>query len=272
MLLLVLTTLESLIIFFIGAVAFFFLGKYFGSRSFTGLQDAHNLLSGEHHNLQKQYKAIQKSISHAENDRNQAQVKMQSLSADFDVYKANDRDNKAKFTELQGEVTTLRSKDIKSKQTIDDLHNRLNTVNDKFRDNQKDTKVWRNEIDELSRSLKDYQQKLQSSQSSNSQLKSKLATFANSDEQLAEMKTTLKGNEKEIKRLTKDCAYWEKQHYDVHHKLASSLDNIEELKGTIVNTTRENKGHLEKQASMQKTLDDIKKKLIYANERYHNMN
>lgn len=272
MLLLVLSTLESIIIFLIGAIAFFFLGKYFGGRSFGALQDAHDQLDGEHQNLQKQYKAIQKGISHADNDRDQAKAKMQSISNEFDVYKANDRDNKARYTELQAEVSTLRAKNEKSNQTIDDLHNRLNAANDKFRDNQKDTKAWRNEIDELNRSLKDYQQKLKSSQSSTTQLKTKLAAFTNTEEQLLQIKTTLKGNEKEIKRLTKDCAYWEKQHYDAHHKLAASLDNIEELKGTIASAHQVNQGHVAKAAAMQKDLDDFKKKLIYANERYHNMN
>ena len=271
MLLLTLSTLESLIIFIIGALAFFFLGKYFGGRSFTSLHATHNDLVGEHQNLQKQYKSIQKGVTQADQDRDQAKGKLQALAIEFETYKANDRDSKSRFSALQNEVVTLRSNNEKSKQTIEELHQRLNAANDKFRDNQKDTKAWRNEIDELNRSLKDYQQKLKSSHSTSAQLKAKLAAIGDVNEQLIQHKADLKANAKEIKRLTKDCAYWEKQHYDAHHKLASSLDSIEELKGTIQQANAEKQGLQAKEAAMQNTLDDFKKKLIYANERYHNM-
>lgn len=271
MLLLTLTTFESLIIFIIGMIAFFFLGKYFGGRSFTDLQNGHNHLQGEHQNLQKQYKSIQKGVSQADQDRDQAKEKLQSLSTEFETYKANDRDSKSRFSQLQGEVLTLRANADKSNQTIEDLHNRLNAANDKFRDNQKDSKAWRNEIEGLNRSLKDYQLKLKSSNSSNAQLKAKLAEIGDVNEQLTQMKADQKANQKEIKRLTKDCAYWEKQHYDAHHKLASSLDSIEELNGTIQQAKVEKQGLQAQEAAMQNTLDDFKKKLIYANERYHNM-
>jgi len=237
-----------------------------------GLKDSHKNLSEEHKNLQKQHKAIQKSADQVKADRDQAKAKMKTIETDFEAYKANNLDRSLRITELEAELSKMTSKHESSNQTLEDLRSRLNAANEKFRLNQKDTKVWRHKIEELNKTIKVQEQKLTSSQHTTTQLKTKLADLTDTEEQLIQMKATLKGNEKEIKRLTKDCAYWEKQHYDTHHKLAASLDEIEAFKGKVVSAQQENQGHIAKMTTMKKDLADIKKKLIYANERYHNMN
>lgn len=271
MLLLILSTLETLVIFIIGAIAFFFLGKYFGSRSMTGISAEHNTLLAEHQNLQKQYKARQKGISQIEQDRDKANSNCQELQTEFDRYKANDSANKARYAELQNEVVQLRSDKENSSRTITELQEKLNSANDKFRDNQKDTKTWRNEVDALKRSEKDLRQKLNATYGTNKKLTDKLASIENAQSELEQMKLDLKANQKELKRVTKDCQYWEKQHYDAHHKLATNLDEMEELKSQVQNTLLEKQGLEIKEENMLKTLADFKKKLIYANERYHNL-
>lgn len=271
MLLLVLSILETLVLFIIGAIAFFFLGKYFGSRSFSGISADHASLLADHQNLQKQYKARQKGISHIENDRDTATSNYQELQTEFERYKLNDSANKSRYAELQNEVVTLRGEKDKSTRSIEDLQSRLDAANDKFKSNQKDSKTWRHELDALKRSEKDLRMKLNSSQSTTKKLKEKLASISSAESELEQLRLDMKANQKELKRLTKDCQYWEKQHYDTHHKLATSLENIEELKAAVQNEKLEKQGLEIKEENMLKTLADFKKKLIYANERYHNL-
>jgi len=271
MVFLILSTLESIIIFILGAIAFFFLGRYFGSRLLSSIQPQYDTLVSEHQNLQKQFKSRQKGISQIENDRDQVKANYAELQSEFERYKVNDGATKARFTELQNEVVKLRSANEASKKTIEDLQQRLNAANDKFRSNQKDTKSWRDEIDTLTRSENDLRTKLNSSLSTNKQLRAKLEAIGNANEEIERLKGQLKATEKENKRFAKDCAYWEKQHYDAHHKLAASITDMEVLQAKINNEILEKKGLEIQGENMLATLADYKKKLIYANERYHNL-
>lgn len=271
MLLLILSTLESIVIFILGAIAFFFLGRYFGGRLLSSIQPKYDALVSEHSNLQKQFKSRQKGISQIESERDKSKADFTELQSEFDRYKANDGATKARFTELQNEVVKLRSANESSKQTILEIQERLNAANDKFRANQKDTKTWREEIDALKRSENDLRTKLNASHSTNKQLRAKLEAIGNAKEEIERLKEQLKAAEKESKRFAKDCAYWEKQHYDAHHKLATSIEDIEALQAKVDNEILEKKGLEIQGENMMATLADFKKKLIYANERYHNL-
>jgi len=271
MLLIIFSTLEAIIIFILGAIAFFFLGRYFGSRLLSTIQPKYNALEAEHSNLQKQYKSRQKGISQIETERDTYKSDLGILQSEFDRYKANDGATKSRFTELQNEVVKLRSANDNSKQRIVELQDKLAVANEKFRDNQKDTKTWREDIDALKRSENDLRTKLNSSHSSNKQLVAKLEATKNAKEEIDRLKDQLKATEKENKRFAKDCAYWEKQHYDTHHKLAASLEDIEALQAKMDNEILEKKGLQIQGDNMMETLADYKKKLIYANERYHNL-
>jgi len=271
MFLLILSTFESVVIFILGAIAFFFLGRYFGSRLLSDIQPKYDALDAEHQNLQKQYKSRQKGISQIESDRDASKTNLTQLQSEFDRYKANDGATKARFTELQNEVVKLRSANDSSKQTILDIQEKLNAANDKFRANQKDTKTWREEIDALKRSENDLRTKLNSSHSNNKQLKAKLQSIASLKEENERLKDQMKATEKENKRFAKDCAYWEKQHYDAHHKLAASTEEIESLQAKVNDEILKKKGLEIQGENMLTTLADFKKQLIYANERYQTL-
>jgi len=125
-----------------------------------------------------------------------------------------------------------------------EIQERLNAANDKFRANQKDTKTWREEIDALKRSENDLRTKLNSSHSTNKQLRAKLEAIGNAKEEIERLKGQLK---------------------------AASLEDIEALQAKVDNEILEKKGLEIQGENMMATLADFKKKLIYANERYHNL-
>ncbi len=266
-----LSTVESLLVLLVAAIAFFLIGRFLTQRSFSGLQKELETANTELKGSENKLRASEKSLRNLSNEKEKLQTQNVEFKEQLDLLNAQNQELRDRANTSQTDLSKESKEAEMLKRQLDDLKNKLSKANEKNRAQHKTDADWKSEIDQLKRETKRHQSDLSSSKSHVIKLKQKLQQIGLDTEELENLRLEVKGNKKEIKRLTKDCSYWEKQHYDTHHKLAAKLKEEETMHQQIESVKLEKQGLEIKEENMLKTLADYKQQLIYANERYHNL-
>jgi len=265
------STIESILLLLVASIAFFLIGKYFAQRQMSGLQNRLVTANAELTTMEKQVRANDKIVQNVTNEKERFSKENVNLNERLTML-SKDNENLRKQLEPMQSGLAKESKQVEVlNRQIEDLKAKLSKANEKNRLQHKTDADWKAEIEQAKREVKKYQSDITSVKSNNAKLQQKLKQVGIDAEELEKLRSEAKGNAKEIKRLTKDCKYWEKQHYDTHHKLAAQLETEESLKQIIENSKLEKQRLEIKEENMKKTLADYKQQLIYANERYHKM-
>ena len=266
-----LSTVESLLVLLVAAIAFFLIGRFLTQRRLSGLQKELSSANAELQGKEKKLRSFEKTSRQLTNEKEKYQTQNVDYKEQLDSLNAQNEELRLRANSSQTDLSKEAKEAEMLKRQLEDLKNKLAKANEKNRAQHKTDADWKSEIDQLKRETKRHQSDLSTSKSHVVKLKQKLQQIGLDTEELENLRLEVKGNKKEIKRLTKDCSYWEKQHYDTHHKLAAKLKEEETMQQQIESVRLEKQGLEIKEENMLKTLADYKQQLIYANERYHNL-
>jgi len=196
-------------------------------------------------------KNLSKKIKNQDNQIKELKNKSASWKQEFQLANKEIQDlrksNSSSFEEMQSELNAVKSELVKKESalTVSERANErtrkeLDQLKEKYKNDLSDVKQWKSEKSSFAAELDATRNKLTKVNSIAVDYKSKFESQAEEIEKVNELNRELRALRAKAKKFEADCGYWEKKHYDAHHKLAklekekeewnNKLKEIEELR------------------------------------------
>jgi len=249
----------------------FLLGRYLNNKLGGNWKAKYETIEKENLELQKQIKAEKKQLNNLKEEN--IKWKRNCENAENNISTLNSEIEQLK-NQLSNEIS-LKDKATIEFEKVNTTFNRLSKDYDElrksYRADQKDTRAWRAEIEKWNKEAIKYRNYCVKADDQMKELKQKLQSQGELQKEIDQLRIDYKSQSHLVKKLNKDVKYWEQQHYDTHHKLATlKVDMEDQLKKTEEAKQLNNGMRIEKQ-NLVTMIEEYKTKFIQKNNQYREL-
>ena len=264
--------------FFITAIllaACFFLTRYFITKDQAAWKGNFTKLEREHKALEKTVKREEKKVARLTQQCDDWKEKFEASEKKYiPMVKELTADKKALEADvknLQTAINKLEGEKGQGENKIEQLQKELTAQKEKYATDLSDSKGWKTRREKLMGEVKDVNTKLTRILRENDELKSRIVLQREKIAEAEIIKKTFRKLRASNKKLKEDLAYWEKKHYDAHHRLVDQDKEIEVLKKEKSDLKQLHDGNEILRQNLLKKIEEFKTKFVNVNNSYHEL-
>ncbi len=186
--------------------------------------------------LEKEIQALEKKLSNAEKnydklrkERNRINEKLTDKSEAYEELLKEFKQAKIEMEDKLADYNALE----KRKDQIEEKYSRFkidyDAIKKEILNERNEKNSFRNKAKRAEKELEDFRNRLITEQKRSAQLQASLDELETVHKKLEDLRINYKVQSRKVKKLEKDCQYWEDQHYKTHHELTEQRDKYEEL-------------------------------------------
>lgn len=232
--------------------------------------------------LEKEHKSQAKQLNKEKKQVEQLRQKAESWKQEFHQLTQESllikKDHRASLTALEEQNKTVRT-ELSNTKTAKDrsvtAHEKLQKEHQKLKEKYKNDVLagteWRSEREKLQRELKDTSGRLEKTTVIANEYRGKYDKQAEEINKIRVMERELRMQKSKINKLTQDCEYWEKKHYDTHHELAALKEKVAGMQSKYDELDQLRKGDEILKSNLMDQITEFKTKFVDVNNKYRDL-
>ncbi len=264
--------------FFITAIllaACFFLTRYFITKDQAAWKEKFTKVEKEHRAVEKAVRREEKKVTRLTQQCEDWKEKFEVSEKKYiPMVKELTAEKKALQTEvesLQSAINRLEGEKAQGLNKVEQLQKELTAQKEKYATDLSDSKGWKTSREKLMGEVKDVNTRLTRILRENDELKSRIVLQREKIAEAETIKKTFRKLRTSNKKLQEDLAYWEKKHYDVHHKIVEQNEELEVLKKEKNELKQLHDGNEILRQNLLKKIEEFKTKFVNVNNSYHEL-
>jgi len=211
----------------VGAVAGYFIGRYFKKKSETDWKEKYEATREELTQVKREYKAEKKQIKRLGQERDSWKTDFEKLTKAHDTQTAEFATANLNLTTKKEAHRKLQIESDRLKNQFENLEKAHIKLKERYDTDMHDSKNWKSKRAELVRDIETYKSKWTRAEQEKVKAQHRLTDYIKQVDEFELLKKTHRALSLTHKKTKSDLTYWEQKHYDVHQELTTALETID---------------------------------------------
>jgi len=173
--------------------------------------------------------------------------------------------------QVKTEAASLRLERDQFQTNNNRLQKEVANLKEKYKRDVASGTEWRSERKEMERQVKDLTSKLGKTTLSYNEYKGKYDSQALEISKIRTIEREGRQLKTKLSKAEKECEYWEKKHYDVHHELAQLKVSVDKMNTDYAELVNLRKGDEILKSNLMEQISEFKTKFLNVNNKYREL-